>query len=221
MNTLAVVAQKGGAGKTMLVVHFAVCAARHGLKVGIIDLDEQGSAYSWNMSRPENERFSAAKADSVALPGLLEKATAAGIDLTIIDTAPHSSHEASAAARLADFVLIPCRPQRFDLESMANTVALLQATKTPLAVVLNAAPQGFRMAEEARTNLLTRFGVVVVPDVIHQAAALSHAVIDGRSVHEYDPKSRSAAEIEGLYQATAGFLDLQAGVRRVAAKVAG
>lgn len=220
MHTLAIIAQKGGAGKTTLTVHFAVCAARHGLKVGIIDLDPQGSAFSWNQSRPVDKQFSAAKATAADLPRLLEQAKAAKIDLTIIDTAPHSDSEASAAAKLADFALIPCRPQRWDLEAMATTIALLELTKTPLAVVLNAAPQGFKMAQEARESLLGRFGVVIVPDVIHQAAALSHAVIDGRSVHEYEPGSRSAAEIDGLFTAVAGFLKLQQRVRSEPARAA-
>jgi hypothetical protein len=35
--------------------------------------------------------------------------------------------------------------------------------------------------------------------VLHQRAAYSHAVIDGRSVHEYEPKGAAAAEIDDLY----------------------
>lgn len=218
MNTLAIIAQKGGAGKTTLTVHFAVCAALHGLKVAIIDLDPQGSAFNWNESRPAAQRFSAIKGDAATLPALLQKAEVAGIDLTIIDTAPHSDHVAAAAAKLADFALLPCRPQRWDLEAMESTLAILQLTKTPLAVVMNAAPQGFRLVEEARAALLSNFGVNVVPNVIHQAAALSHAVFDGRSVHEFDPDSRSTEEIEALYKAVAGFMDIKTRPGKRAAK---
>ena len=35
--------------------------------------------------------------------------------------------------------------------------------------------------------------------VLYQRAAYSHAVIDGRSVHEYEPEGKAAAEIDELY----------------------
>jgi chromosome partitioning protein len=211
METLAIISQKGGSGKTTLTVHLAVCAAMHHHKTAIIDIDPQGSAYDWNESREPGRKFDAVKADAAQLPGLLQKAEAAGIELAIIDTAPHTDKEAAAAAKLADFVLIPCRPGRFDLKAIASTLATLQTLKTPRAVVINAAPPGgFRLAEEARAAL-TQSGVTVLPDVLHQYAPLSHAVIDGRSVHEYDPDGQAAAEIEKLFAAVAGFLDLRAG----------
>lgn len=209
MNTLAIIAQKGGAGKTTLTVHIAVYAAMQGLTVAIIDIDPQASAYRWNESRPAEKQFSAIKADAVSLPGLLAKAQAGGIDLAIIDTQPHSSHEATVAAQAADFALLPCRPQRWDLEAMAPTIGLMQLTKTPFAVALNAAPQGFKLAEEARSILQSTFGVTVLPTIIHQQAALSHAVFDGRSVHEFDPKSRAATEIAAVYDELANVLGLR------------
>jgi chromosome partitioning protein len=210
METLAIISQKGGSGKTTLTVHLAVCAAMHQHKTALIDIDPQGSAYDWNESRGAGRKFDAVKADAAQLPGLLEKAEAAGIDLAIIDTAPHTDKEAAAAAMLADFVLIPCRPARFDLKAIASTLATLQTVKTPRAVVINAAPHGFRLADEARAAL-GQLGVTVLPDALHQFAALTHAVIDGRSVHEYEPDGQAAGEIEKLYAAVAGFLDLPAG----------
>jgi chromosome partitioning protein len=39
----------------------------------------------------------------------------------------------------------------------------------------------------------------VIKTVVHQRAAYSHAVIDGRSVHEYEPKGAAAKEIDDLY----------------------
>ena len=97
---------------------------------------------------------------------------------------------------------------------MASTVALVQLTKTPFAIALNAAPQGFRLAEEARTILQDTFGVTVIESLVHQQAALSHAVFDGRSVHEFDPTSRAAAEITTLYDHLAGFLDIRPTAKR-------
>ena len=45
MKTLAIIAQKGGSGKTTVAVHMAACAAQRKLKTAIIDIDPQRSAY--------------------------------------------------------------------------------------------------------------------------------------------------------------------------------
>jgi chromosome partitioning protein len=175
----------------------AVCAAQRKLKTAIIDIDPQRSAYLWNQSRPDGRKLDAVTADANQLPALLAKAKAGGIELAIIDSAPHSDSEAAIAAQLADYVLIPCRPARFDLDAIASTVDIAKAANTPAAVVINAAPRG-RLADEARAAL-QRQGVTVLEAVLHQRAAYSHAVIDGRSVHEYEPKGKAAAEIDQLY----------------------
>jgi chromosome partitioning protein len=203
MKTLAILAQKGGSGKTTLAVHMAVCATQRKLKTAIIDIDPQGSAFQWNQSRPDDKKLSAVRADISQLAGLIEKAKAGGIDLAIIDTAPHSNDAAAIVARLADFILIPCRPARFDLDAIASTLDIAKVANTPAAVVINAAPRG-KLAEEARAALM-RQGVTVLKPVLHQRAAYSHAVIDGRSVHEYEPKGTAAAEIEELYHHITGL----------------
>jgi chromosome partitioning protein len=220
METLALIAQKGGCGKSTLAVHMAVCAAMYGQRVAIIDVDPQGSAFDWNEVREPGRKFDAIKATVAELPGLLQKAEAAGTGLAIIDTAPHTNKDPPAVAQLADFVLIPARPAFFDLKAMAATVIALHMTKTPRAVVINAAPHGWRLVAEARASL-EKAGVTVLPEAIHQYAALGHAVTGGMSIHEYEPDSPAAAEIEALYKAIAGFLDLrmvlpEAATRRLA-----
>ncbi len=44
MKVVAVVSQKGGAGKTTLALHIAVAAERAGLSAAILDMDPQGTA---------------------------------------------------------------------------------------------------------------------------------------------------------------------------------
>ena len=204
MKTLAIIAQKGGSGKTTLAVHMAVCATRRDINTALIDIDPQSSAYKWNESRPDERKLDATKADAGQIPAFLKQAKAGGIDLVIIDTAPHSDQAAAIAAQLADFVLIPCRPARFDLDAIASTVQIAKVAKTPAAVVINAAPRG-KLAEEARAALEQQ-GITVIDPVLHHRAAYSHAVIDGRSVHEYEPDGKAAAEIDDLYNFITGLL---------------
>jgi chromosome partitioning protein len=203
IRIIAILAQKGGSGKSTVAVHMAVCATRNKLKTALIDIDPQRSAFQWNDSRPPDMKLDAIAANASQLAGLLQKARAGGIDLVIIDSAPHSNADAAIAARLADFVLIPCRPARFDLDAIASTVEIAKAANAPCAVVINAAPRG-KLAEEARDSLTER-GVTVIPSVLHQRVAYSHAVIDGRSVHEYEPGGPAALEIDALYNHVTRF----------------
>ena len=54
MQTIAIIAQKGGVGKTTLALHLAVEAAGADT-VAVIDLDPQASASGWSDSREGEE----------------------------------------------------------------------------------------------------------------------------------------------------------------------
>src|ERR1700720_3452811 len=99
METLAIISQKGGSGKSTLAVHMAVCAAMHGHRVALIDIDPQGSVYDWNESREPGRKFDARRAAAGEVPELLRKAEAAGVNLAIVDTAPHTSRETAPVAQ--------------------------------------------------------------------------------------------------------------------------
>lgn len=197
MKTLAIISQKGGSGKTTIAVHMAVCAVRQGYHTAIIDIDPQGSAIDWYLSREQQHELNAVQADADRLPVLLQQAKTGGADFVIVDTAPHSNSAAAIVARNADFILMPCRPSRFDLKAIGSTAAIAQLAKTPAAAIINAAPRG-KLSEEAK-EALRQQGIDVLDPVLQQRAAFTHAVIDGRSVHEYEPEGKAAGEIDELF----------------------
>lgn len=197
MKTLVIMAQKGGSGKTTIAVHLAICATQGNLHTALIDLDPQGSAHDWNESRPEGNKLDAIKATPGQLIALIKQARSAGADLVIIDTAPHSDSIAALAAQQADLILIPCRPARFDLKAVGSSIQIANLAKSRALVVINAAPLG-KLAEEARAALEHK-SITVVKPVLHQRVAYSHAVIESKSVHEYEPNGKAAAEIDELF----------------------
>lgn len=48
MPSVAIVGQKGGSGKTTLVLHLATCAAYGGTAACVIDTDPQATAAAWS-----------------------------------------------------------------------------------------------------------------------------------------------------------------------------
>jgi chromosome partitioning protein len=94
--------------QTTLAVHMAVCAIRQSLRTALIDPDPQGSAHDWNESREDGEKLGAVKAGSGQPAALLKQAKAAGADLVIVDTAPHSDSAAAMVAR-RNRVIMPNR----------------------------------------------------------------------------------------------------------------
>jgi chromosome partitioning protein len=193
MKTIAVISQKGGAGKTTVAVHLAVAAERRRLKTALFDLDPQASASSWADKR--RKPFPAVVAAQASrLPALLEQAAAQKADLVIIDSAPNADAASLAAAKAADLILIPCRPAAFDLNAIGTTLSLAAIAGRPAFVLLNAVPSQGKLAEEAR-DTLSSSGVQVAEPVLHHLVAFSHSVNDGRTAQEYDAKSKAAYEV--------------------------
>jgi chromosome partitioning protein len=197
MKTIAIISQKGGAGKTTVAIHLAVAAELHGLKTALFDLDPQASASSWSDKR-DKPSPAVVSAQAARLPSLLEQAAAQSADLVIIDSAPNADSASLAAARAADLILIPCRPAAFDLNAIGTTLNLATVANKPAFVVLNAVPPLGKVGEEARLAL-EEGGVLVAAPMLHQLVAFSHAVNDGRTAQELDPKSKAALEVEALF----------------------
>lgn len=196
MKTLAVLSRKGGAGKTTIAVHLAVAAESRGIATAIFDLDPQASAALWSDHRGEPIP-AVVPAQAPRLPALLAQAKGNDADLVILDTAPNADTIASEAASHADVILIPCRPNGFDLDAIGATVRLAQAAGKPAYVVINAAPvQGVETAEA--TAALTDAGLEVCPVVLHYRKAYASRIHEGRTAQEADPNGKAAAEIRAL-----------------------
>lgn len=203
MKVVALLARKGGAGKTTTAVHLAVAAVQAGRRVLLIDADPQRSAAGWWRARqagaPELVECEADQVRDVTLA-----ARADGVELVVVDTRPSVEADTVTLARLADLVLIPTRPSILDLRAIAGTVEVVQAVRARAFILLNAVPAGRGDSEagitvEARTAL-AGYPVPTCPVVLGARAAFSHALVDGQAVTEFDPHGRAAAELQALFQ---------------------
>ncbi len=203
MKTVAIISQKGGAGKTTIALNLAVAAAQFGYQSLVIDIDPQSSAKGWDDLRTE-ELPVVISAQASRLNSLLETARQNGAKLTIIDTAPHSESAALAAARAVDLVLIPCRPSLLDLKAITTSIDLAALAKTPALAVLNTVPVRGTLKQEAEA-VLQGYGIEILPAYLGNRIAFVHSLTAGQSVLEYEPSGKAAEEIRALYEAVCRY----------------
>ncbi|WP_339644384.1 AAA family ATPase [Jannaschia helgolandensis] len=197
MKTVAIISQKGGAGKTTLALHLATSSALQGRNTAIIDLDPQASAANWSDRRVADVPV-VLSAHASRLNHEISRVKDMEGDLLIIDTAPHSDSAALEAAKAADLILVPCRPAILDIEAISNTLNLVKTTGKPIFVVMNAvAPQGSEATEAAEA--IAELGVGICPVQLRQRVAFSRALISGQSAEEFEPDGKAAQEASQLH----------------------
>jgi chromosome partitioning protein len=198
MHTIAILSQKGGTGKTTLTLHLAVASERAGRAAAVIDLDPQASAAGWKDSRTADTPV-VVPVPSTRLPQALDASRSGGAALTLIDTAPHATDAALAAAEVADLVLIPCRAGILDLRAIGTTARAIRLSGKPAYVVLNAMPPRASNVLADATAAVAVHGLQVAPFTMQQRAAYAHALTAGQTAQEYDPLGKAAEEIAQLY----------------------
>ena len=200
MRTIALISQKGGAGKTTLAIALAVTSEKVELASLLVDLDPQASAAQWSDLR-EAETPVVTCTPAARLTSVLTAAQDSGTRPAVLDTAPH------AAARSSDFVLIPCRPATADLMAIRVSIDLVRVAEKPAAVVINAAPVANPITDQALAAI-AGYGVKAYPVVVHQRIEHVHAFTSGLSADESAPNGKAASEINELFEWIQGALTL-------------
>jgi chromosome partitioning protein len=199
MKTIVVTSQKGGSGKTTIVAHLAVEAARTcAAPVWIVDTDRQGTLSRWH-ERREAETPQRAEIAFSRLAGGVESLKQRGAAFCFIDTAPTISSQNAAIVELADLVLIPVRPSPADFWAVAETVVLVRNAGKPFMFVMTQAkPQASITAQTiAALSQHGRVAEAFVADRVAYAVAMT----GGRTAAELAPKSPAAAEIADVWRA--------------------
>jgi chromosome partitioning protein len=187
MRTLAVVARKGGSGKTTVAVNLAVAAHMAGRATRLLDTDLQGSAVEVFSQRQGPGPDCRATVPVNLLRAQLD-ARAEGVDALIIDTPAGSEEAMSTALVLADLAILVVRPTFLDLAGALQTAAVLKRLRKPSLILLNQAPPArsgieppaVRKALEA----LQLIGLPVVPVILRARASYQTAMASGRSALE-------------------------------------
>ena len=201
LRTLAVIALKGGSGKTTVATHLALAAHLRGLQTLLVDIDPQGSSHEVLSARqgpgPECLTSTGARLMSAQLAAVgLKK------DLLLIDTPAGVVEDVAEAIVLSDAAVMVVRPTLLDIAALARTLALVRRLKKPSTVVVNQAPvprEGVEAPVVKRAlRALEYMRLPVAPVIVRARAIYQTAVETGRSAEELADHA-AAREIAGLW----------------------
>lgn len=208
MRTIAVIARKGGSGKSTVAVHLALAAHLRGRKVLLADTDAQRSSSHVLKGREADGPALAATSGSKLIPLQLE-AQRNGVELLVVDTPAVVEEELSHAIVAADLCLMVIRPTFLDLAAAAQTTDIVRRLRKPLLAVLNQAPSAREGVEppsvKRAQKVLEMLRLPAAPVVLRTRAGFQTALDLGRSVEETDPRGEAAQEIAALWTFVSGL----------------
>jgi len=206
MRTIAIIARKGGSGKTTVAVHMAIAAHLRGRRTLLADSDPQRSSSVVLKARrapgPQVIETSGPK-----LFALQVAAMRSDIDALMIDTAAGAEDEVAHAIVLADLSLLVIRPTFLDFAAAIRTADVLRRLHKPGVIVLNQAPVSragtepplVKKAQEA----LRMMRLPVAPTILRSRAAYQSALETGCSAEEIGPPNAASDEVGQLW----GFIE--------------
>jgi len=201
MHVVGLFAQKGGAGKTTLSLHFAVEAQRHGASVVVVDVDIQQSSAKWAQVRDADEPkvVLAQPAGDRPLAQILDLCREDARRYVFVDTMPRVEASAFEVAKLATFAVIPTAPHKLDIEALTPTVELMARVGLKACIVLNHCRPGSSV-NAAAIRKLEGYGLPVCPALIYRRAVLADAFNDGRAVVEVEPNGKATQEVTAAWR---------------------
>lgn len=120
-SILTVASGKGGCSKTTTVMILSGNLAAQGYKVAVVDADRNQSFASWHAQAYEGPAFDChSEIDHIKVVDLAGSLSE-NHDVVLVDTAGFESLTAASAIGMADFVLIPCMPDRGSVRETMRT----------------------------------------------------------------------------------------------------
>jgi chromosome partitioning protein len=198
---IAVVNQKGGAGKTTIALNLAAALAAEGKRVLLIDADPQQTAQDWAAVRSSPPPFQVVGLTKPVLHRDLP-AMAKDYDEVVIDGAPRNYEVARSAIAAADLVLIPVQPSGADFWASRETVGLVKEARgfkeTQKSVFVVSRRIGRSVLGRDIAAALAEFEVPILRAGTTQRVVYAEALTAGTTVIEEQPKGQAAEEIRAV-----------------------
>ena len=245
-NIISIVNQKGGVGKTTTTVNLSAYLARHGERVLVIDLDQQGNAtsgYGFDKSEletsvydllvnevpitdvirstqrenidmcPTNINLAGAEVELVSAMSretILKRAVdtiSSNYDFILIDCPPSLGLLTLNALAASTDVIVPIQGEYYALEGLTqliDTINLVRKHLNPtigiFGVVITMFDGRTQLTRQVTEEVRKYFGEKVFKTVIPRNIRLAEAQSYGKTIAEYDPKSRGGHSYDELAQ---------------------
>jgi chromosome partitioning protein len=183
---ITVAHQKGGVGKTTLVINLAYCF-KDSLNVGLVDLDLQGSLLGLKSTltnlniepRPKN----------------LQDITQLPYDLILADTPPYLSKDLPEIFLASDYILVPTKAGFLDLMAIKGTLQLVreaQKVKPQLkaGIVLNMIKLQTGLTGNIK-EILDTYDVTILETMITDRVSYTRSAILGGVVNMDDSRAKN------------------------------
>lgn len=201
MRTVAVIALKGGSGKTTVATHLALAAHLRGVDTLLVDTDPQYSARDVLSAREDPGPRCITSSGSTLLAAQFA-AVRVQTGLMIIDTAAGAIEDASEAIVLADLAVMVVRPTLMDIAGLVRTLTIVRRLGKPSIVVVNQAPVARESVEAPLVKRALRgldyMQAPVAPVILRSRSVYQTALERGRSAEE-TPDRAAAKEMAALW----------------------
>lgn len=202
MSIIAIVGNKGGAGKTTLSVNLASGINKR-YRTAIIDADPQRSSLQWR-AFSESDAVSVYEAEEdiqAQATKLKDKYERIVIDCPPSVYAPQTNKALEASTH----AIIPVQPSPMDLWATVHIVEAVEKAKNqnpdiqPVIVINQLEPR--TMLSKLVREAVNEIGVPVADAMIRRRAIFRSSILEGKSVYEMGKRGDAAVEeIEFLIQ---------------------
>ncbi len=194
---VAVLNQKGGAGKTTTAVNLAACLAELGERVLMVDLDPQASATRWLGAKPGAGLLDLFNDDADDLAGLAVETTAPGVECVPASPALVNAESAIGSEKGSDRIL------GLALENLSRrrwSFVLVDCPPTVNLLTRNALAGCRELVVPVETSMLSVAGVADLLQAIERVRERKNPAlrIAGFLLCRYDGRTRLAHEVENL-----------------------
>lgn len=201
MKVVVVANQKGGSGKSTVLVHLAAAAEHVGNgPVVLSDTDPQGTAADWFNQRKRGD-VEVPRYASLVLAELDAKLTAlkeAGASYLFIDTAPSLGAVNAELFAHADVILIPLNPTPADLRALVKALPLIRKSGKPFFFVLARVRPNLK-SNDGTAVALESLGLVL-PTRMHERIIYADTFAHGRTALDIDPEGVAAREVTSIWE---------------------
>ena len=201
MPVIALVGNKGGAGKTTLSVNLAAGLGKQ-KSVILVDADPQGSALQWNAFTDSNDTITVVEATDELNRQIVELSKE--YDYVVVDCPPSvHAKQTINVLEICDLALIPVQPSPVDLWATVHTEKAVQQARKSNAnlqavLVINQLETRTTLSRVVR-DALSEIELPVAKTALRRRAIFRNSVLEGKNVFEMGRRGIDAAnEIDEL-----------------------